>query len=77
MVRMRKSRPVLQKTATLFAWTPLVLPTPVLAADETENQAPPPIEHLVVLFPEKVSFDPSVAIYPRAPNPAGEPQFRD
>jgi len=75
VVRMRKSRPVLQEAAALFPWTALVLPTPVLTANETENQTTAPIEHLVVIIEEKASLDPSVAVYPYAPNPAGEPQF--
>ena len=34
-----------------------------------------PIEHLVVIFQENVSFDHSFATYPVALNPAGEPAF--
>jgi phospholipase C len=35
-----------------------------------------PIKHLVVIFQENVSFDHYFGTYPRADNPAGEPQFR-
>ncbi len=35
-----------------------------------------PIEHLVVIFQENVSFDHYFGTYPKALNPAGEPQFR-
>ena len=35
-----------------------------------------PIEHLVVIFQENVSFDRYFATYPVALNPAGEPFFR-
>jgi phospholipase C len=35
-----------------------------------------PIEHVVVIFQENVSFDHYFATYPVARNPAGEPQFR-
>jgi hypothetical protein len=57
-VRMRKSRPVLQEAAALLPWTALVLPTPVLTANETEHQTTAPIEHLVVIIEEKVSLPP-------------------
>ncbi len=35
-----------------------------------------PIQHLVVIFEENVSFDHYFATYPVAANPAGEPQFQ-
>ena len=34
-----------------------------------------PIQHLVVIFQENISFDHYFATYPNAANPAGEPQF--
>ena len=34
-----------------------------------------PIQHLVVIFQENVSFDHYFATYPVALNPSGEPQF--
>jgi phospholipase C len=34
-----------------------------------------PIKHLVVIFPENISFDHYFATYPNAANPAGEPPF--
>jgi len=34
-----------------------------------------PIEHVVVIFPENISFDHYFGTYPNATNPAGEPQF--
>src|SRR3954451_12123099 len=41
--------------------------------------APPkpntPIEHIVVIFGENVSFDHYFGTYPNAANPAGQPQF--
>lgn len=40
--------------------------------------APPtatPIKHLVVIFPENISFDHYFATYPVAANPTGEPAF--
>src|SRR5260221_11364297 len=35
-----------------------------------------PIEHVVVIFQENVSFDHYFATYPNAANPADEPRFR-
>ena len=35
-----------------------------------------PIEHVVVIFQENVSFDHYFATYPNATNPAGEPFFQ-
>ena len=34
-----------------------------------------PIEHVVVIFPENISFDHYFGTYPHALNPPGEPQF--
>jgi phospholipase C len=34
-----------------------------------------PIQHLVVIFQENVSFDHYFGTYPRATNPPGEPKF--
>ena len=34
-----------------------------------------PVQHLVVIFQENVSFDHYFGTYPYATNPAGEPQF--
>ncbi|MBV8636436.1 MAG: alkaline phosphatase family protein, partial [Burkholderiaceae bacterium] len=46
------------------------------AGDAAKNGATAtPIEHLVVIFQENVSFDHYFATYPVAANPAGEPAF--
>ena len=45
------------------------LPPPVASAPTT------PIQHLVVIFQENVSFDHYFATYPVASNPSGEPAF--
>jgi phospholipase C len=37
---------------------------------------PTPIEHVVVIFQENVSFDHYFATYPKAKNPADEPFFQ-
>src|SRR5215469_82260 len=47
-------------------------PNPAAAAGTPAT----PIEHLVVIFQENVSFDHYFATYPTALNPAGEPRFK-
>ena len=45
-------------------------------ADEHEKgKTQTPVEHLVVIFQENVSFDHYFATYPAASNPPGEPFF--
>jgi phospholipase C len=71
--------------ALLLALTTALGPTviPAFAADKpaskpTKNAAPAtatPIQHLVVIFNENVSFDHYFGTYPYATNPAGEPRF--
>jgi phospholipase C len=50
--------------------------TSITAADPGGGQpAATPIQHLVVIFDENVSFDHYFGTYPYATNPAGEPSF--
>lgn len=55
------------------------LPNPVSSSSSTTT--PPvvktatPIQHVVVIFQENVSFDHYFATYPKAANPSGEPAF--
>jgi phospholipase C len=49
-----------------------VLPQPAVAAG---GETTTPIDHVVVIFQENVSFDHYFATYPVALNPAGEPSF--
>jgi phospholipase C len=56
-------------------------PTPALAASKPAAKvaAPAvatPIQHLVVIFQENISFDHYFGTYPNALNPSGEPKFR-
>jgi phospholipase C len=44
-------------------------------ADTAQSSTTTPIQHLVVIFQENVSFDHYFATYPVAANPTGEPQF--
>src|SRR5262249_43327327 len=51
-----------------------------LARASRDADSPPatttPIQHLVVIFQENVSFDHYFGTYPTATNPAGEPAFQ-
>lgn len=52
---------------------------PAFAASKPEQKAAStatPIQHLVVIFQENVSFDHYFATYPNAANPSGEPRFK-
>jgi phospholipase C len=63
-------------TALLTALGPSV--SPAFAASKAVTKAAPtatPIQHLVVIFQENVSFDHYFGTYPLAKNPQGEPPF--
>ncbi|HEY8024185.1 MAG TPA: alkaline phosphatase family protein [Burkholderiaceae bacterium] len=45
------------------------------ATDQTAAKAATPIQHVVVIFQENVSFDHYFGTYPKAANPVGEPGF--
>ena len=70
-------------TAMLLACTTILGPTVLPAFAATKNVqaaavvAPTatPIQHLVVIFQENVSFDHYFGTYPNATNPKGEPKF--
>lgn len=46
------------------------------AAPQTVHATATPIQHLVVIFQENVSFDHYFGTYPNALNPKGEPKFK-
>jgi phospholipase C len=79
---MKKVRQMMRMaTASILAGVlGLSVPTATLASDDgDDNHFGPtatPIEHLVVIFQENVSFDHYFATYPNATNPAGEPVFK-
>ncbi len=70
-------------TALMAAITcgPLMTPELANAANPTSKARPPygqpatPIQHLVIIFQENVSFDHYFGTYPYATNPPGEPKF--
>ena len=47
----------------------------VVAWPALARSATTPIEHVVIIFQENVSFDHYFGTYPRAANPPGEPRF--
>src|SRR5437868_6368138 len=71
-------------TASLLTMTvalgPSVSPAFASSAKPVTKQAASatatPIQHLVVIFQENVSFDHYFGTYPNAANPAGEPKFK-
>ncbi|MGA7382856.1 MAG: alkaline phosphatase family protein [Terriglobales bacterium] len=60
-------------TALMIALGPSV--APAYAASSPTTKTATPIQHLVVIFQENVSFDHYFGTYPNASNPAGEPKF--
>src|SRR5215831_15727669 len=63
---------ILASVTTLLATAPLLLGT---ASAETPVPTRWPVDHVVVIFQENVTFDHYFATYPQAANPAGEPAF--
>ncbi len=61
-------------TVQLLVFGLFVGPVPVRAQSSTST-AITPIQHLVVIFNENISFDHYFGTYPVATNPEGEPQF--
>jgi phospholipase C len=51
------------------------LPTPTFAQPRGNQDTTTPIQHLVVIFDENISFDHYFGTYPNAINPPGEPAF--
>src|SRR5579875_1793276 len=47
----------------------------VVRAQQTPPKPVTPIQHLVVIFPENISFDHYFGTYPVAANPPNEPKF--
>jgi phospholipase C len=84
MFQERKTSDTLKKTlALLMTLTTVLGPTvaPAFAAANPPSRSASrtaiatPIQHLVVIFQENVSFDHYFGTYPNALNPAGEPPF--
>jgi phospholipase C len=83
MIEQLKSEAARKTTALLVALTIAAGPStvPAWAASKPASQASntvtaTPIQHLVVIFQENVSFDHYFGTYPVATNPKGEPKFK-
>src|SRR5215469_11465937 len=66
------------RTHSLAALTTLLATAPLLLGPAMADPQVParwPVDHVVVIFQENVSFDHYFATYPQAANPAGEPPF--
>src|SRR5262249_29123312 len=48
---------------------------PAFAAAPPAGNTTTPIQHIVIIFNENISFDHYFGTYPNATNPAGEPPF--
>src|SRR5580704_13464585 len=72
--RIRASATPRKMLALLTALTTALGPSvsPAFGASQPKNM---PIQHIVVIFNENISFDHYFGTYPSALNPKGEPQF--
>ncbi len=69
------SRKELSITVPILLLATLLISNVAAVPQDKANNTATPIQHLVVIFQENVSFDHYFATYPVAANPAGEPQF--
>jgi phospholipase C len=69
-------RPFLSISLTSTLLLSLTLDPQLLSARQGIGQPATPIQHLVVIFGENISFDHYFGTYPNAANPTGEPHFR-
>ncbi len=75
---MHKGRKVLAMIAGVLAIGAAAIGISMASASSSNSAltaATTPIEHVVVIFPENISFDHYFGTYPNAANPAGQPQF--
>jgi len=81
MFNLLKSDPPRKAMAMMLAVVTLLGPTsmPAFAAKKPDHNrgaaTATPIQHLVVIFQENISFDHYFGTYPVATNPSGEPKF--
>jgi phospholipase C len=75
VTRGRTRRGVSTVGAVVAVTLALILPAAADANHDNEHLTATPIEHLVVIFQENVSFDHYFGTYPHATNPVGEPAF--
>jgi phospholipase C len=67
------TRRVIATTLIGFLSCPLA---PIAAPARFDKEPGAPIQHIVVIFNENISFDHYFGTYPHAMNPAGEPEFK-
>src|SRR5215469_12009534 len=72
---MRLRRSGFVKLAAVSAATAISVGSPAFMRAAAAAPATTPIQHLVVIFQENVSFDHYFGTYPVATNPSGEPAF--
>ena len=70
---LRDILPIAASTAAMCLISATSLPAKAFAA--TSGETATPIQHLVVIFQENVSFDHYFGTYPTGLNPSGEPRF--
>ncbi|MBV9161187.1 MAG: alkaline phosphatase family protein [Pseudonocardiales bacterium] len=75
VTRRRTRLDIIAAAAAVAATLASTFPAAASAKDHDEQTTATPIQHLVVIFQENVSFDHYFATYPRATNPEGEPAF--
>jgi phospholipase C len=73
---LRSTSRLAARAAGLCLLAGMCVPETSLARQDEGSDTATPIEHLVVIFQENVSFDHYFATYPVALNPSGEPFFR-
>jgi phospholipase C len=62
-------------TSAIAVGAPPAQPVAAITQPQAGGATATPIQHLVVIFSENVSFDHYFGTYPYAPNPPGEPAF--
>ena len=73
--RLTQSTPPKKLIAALMALLTTIAPAAPLYAAPAASGTATPIEHIVIVFQENVSFDHYFGTYPNAANRNGEPQF--
>ncbi|PZS32151.1 MAG: phospholipase [Pseudonocardiales bacterium] len=76
MTRRKTRLAVIAVAAAIAATVVSAFPAAAGANNRDKQHTATPIEHLVVIFQENVSFDHYFATYPNAVNPTGEPTFQ-
>ncbi|MGC2657348.1 MAG: alkaline phosphatase family protein [Bryobacteraceae bacterium] len=65
----------MRKFLSFSVWTLAAVHLSAVFAQNTQAAPAAPIKHLVIIFPENISFDHYFGTYPHAENPPNEPRF--